>query len=652
MSYNKIVEGKPGDEKFFLGNEAIVRGALESGIDVYTYYPGTPSSEVGEIFSEIFKKVGLKWVESSINEKVAIEVAGAAYARGATAMVGMKNVGLNVSSDPFFALATTRPNNENSALVVLVADDPQQHSSAVEMDSRNYLRILKVPALEPSNPQECLEFTKHAFKISKELKIPVILRTVTMVSHSRSNVIIGEIKTSEIDDVFDLSKEVNVASRLYFLDMKEEQIYNRMYLALKMSEASSLNRIEYENASNNYELGIITSGVSFSYISEALDFLGLKAPILKIGFINPLPERKIATFLIRFKKVLIVEENDAYIEEQILAIAQKNSIHVKIYGKDPFSYSKELSLLHFVGELNPTIIALALNKLTNLTLKIDLNQIKEKTYQTLGRRPILCPGCPHRTTGYALKKAVKKIKSSTGKKIYFYQDIGCYTLLSFPPFSFANVKYCMGSSIALAQGVAQTNGSLNIAIIGDGTFFHSGIPALLNGIYNKAPILVLILDNGWIGMTGQQPHPGSDIRHYKAGDSKNKIELEKFLYGTGAQISVIRREEEIDEKYTVRLKKLIHEKGLDVLESKNLHVIVIKDECIQKIIKRNEPIARKVEPRLCNNCGTCYNRFICPVISEKDEIAYINSNECLGCGICEEICPNNAIKEGSTNKLR
>jgi len=175
MSYNKIVEGKAGQEKLFLGNEAIARGALESGISVYTYYPGTPSSEVGEIFSEIFRKAGLKWVEMSINEKVAIEIAGAAYARGAPAMVGMKNVGLNVASDPLFALATTKPKNNNSALVILVADDPQQHSSAVEMDSRNFLKILKIPALEPGNPQECLEFTKQVLKISKELKIPVIL---------------------------------------------------------------------------------------------------------------------------------------------------------------------------------------------------------------------------------------------------------------------------------------------------------------------------------------------------------------------------------------------------------------------------------------------------------------------------------------------
>ncbi|MFX1298844.1 MAG: indolepyruvate ferredoxin oxidoreductase subunit alpha, partial [Promethearchaeota archaeon] len=289
MSYNKIVKGKFGEEKFLLGNEAIVRGALESGIDVYTYYPGTPSSEVGEAFMEIFKEIGMKWVESSINEKVAMEVAGAAYARGASVMVGMKNVGLNVASDPLFALVTTYPKNKNSALVILVADDPQQHSSAVEMDSRHYLKLFKIPALEPSNPQECLEFTRRAFKISRELKLPVLIRTVTMVSHARGNVIIGEIKQSEIQEDFDLSKEVNVASRLYFLELKEDQIYNRMKQALEMSENSKLNLIINENVKNDYELGIITSGVSYSYVCETLEFLGLKAPILKIGFINPLP---------------------------------------------------------------------------------------------------------------------------------------------------------------------------------------------------------------------------------------------------------------------------------------------------------------------------------------------------------------------------
>ena len=651
MSYNKIVEGKVGEEKLFLGNEAIARGALESGIDVYTYYPGTPSSEVGEIFSEIFRKAGLKWVEGSINEKIAIEIGGAAYARGASAMVGMKNVGLNVALDPLFALATTKPKNNNSALVILVADDPQQHSSAVEMDSRNYLKILKIPALEPGNPQECLEFTKQAFKISKELKIPVILRSVTMVSHSRSNVIIGEIKKSEIDDTFDLSKEVNVASRLYFLGLKEDQIYNRMNRALKMSESSSLNRIEYENASNQYELGIITAGVSFSYAREALNFLDLKASILKIGFINPLPERKIATFLTRFKKILVVEENDAFIEEQILAIAQKNKIQVKIYGKDPFSYSKEKSLLSFVGELNPTEVALALIEITKITPKINLNYIRNKKYEILRRKPQLCPGCPYISVGYALKKAVKKLKSDLGKKIYFYQDIGCYTLLSFPPYSFANVKYCMGSSIALAQGVAHTDDSLNIAIIGDGTFFHSGIPALLNGIHNKAPILVLILDNGWIGMTGQQPHPGSDTRYYQEGNFKKKINLKKFLQGTGAEISVIRRYQNYKGKYIENLRDLIYDKGLDVLENRELRVILIVDECIQKFNQRNTLEVKSVDEGLCTNCGICYNQFHCPALIEKDDRAHINSNECLGCGICEELCPNNALLGGDNNEF-
>ena len=642
--YNKICKGKAGEQKFLLGNEAIVRGALESGIDVYTYYPGTPSSEVGEIFMDIFNKTGMSWVECSINEKVAIEVAGAAYARGATVMVGMKNVGLNVASDPLFALATTRPNNKKSSMVILVADDPQQHSSAVEMDSRNYLNIFKIPALEPSNPQECLEFVKEAFKVSRELKLPVILRTVTMVSHARSNVFIGELKRSEIQSEFDLSKEFNVALRVYFLKMKKNHIYDRMNRALELSENSILNRIERENAKNKDDLGIIASGVSYHYVQEALNFLEIEVPILKLGFINPLPERLIVEFIKKYKAIFIVEENDPYIETQILGIAQKNSLYMKIYGKDPFSYSEEESLLPLVGELNPTKIALALMKITNSKPKIDLSEIVERKYDLIPRNPVLCAGCPHRTTGYALKKAVKKIKSETKKEIYFHQDIGCYTLLALPPYNFANVKYCMGSSIALAQGVAQTSESLNIAIIGDGTFFHSGIPALLNGIYNKAPILVLILDNGWIGMTGQQPHPGSDTRYYKEGSFKNKIILEDLLEGTGAHVNVIKHHEIKDKDYFLKLKDLIYQTGLDVLENGNLHVIVIKDECIQKLIKRKAPTIRYVDREFCNNCSICYSQFLCPAIDERENLAFIDSTICLGCGICEQICPNNAIK--------
>ena len=652
MVYFKISKGQLEEKLFLLGNAAIARGALESGINVYTYYPGTPSSEVGEIFTKIFKNAGINWVESSINEKVAMEVAGAAYARGAKAMVGMKNVGLNVASDPLFALATTRPKNENSAMVVLVADDPQQYSSAVEMDSRYYLKLLKIPALEPSNPQECLEYTKCAFEISRELKIPVLIRLVTMVAHARSNVIVGKIIPPKLAKSFDLSPEVNISSRLYFLDLKQDQIYKRMNRALVKSESSSLNRIENVNTSNIFSLGIITSGVSYNYVTEALDFLDLKAPILKLGFINPLPEKKIVAFLKRFKQVFVVEENDAYIETEVLAIAQKNGVQTKIHGKDPFSYSKEHSILNYVGELNPTKVALALIKLTNLKPKINLKQIKDKKYETVRRRPVLCPGCPYGTIGYALKKAIEKLKSDLGKKIYFFQDIGCYTLLSFSPYSFANVKYCMGSSIALAQGIAHTDDNLNIAIIGDGTFFHSGIPALLNGVHNKAPILVLILDNGWIGMTGQQPHPGSDTRYYQEGSFKKKIDLEKFLQGTGANISVIKRLDRNEGKYSDKLSALIYEKGHSVLKKGDIHVIVIKDECIQKYNQRNTLEMRYVDEGLCTNCGICYTQFFCPALNKKDDRAHINSNECLGCGICEEICPNNAILGGDNNEYQ
>ncbi len=657
------MEPAPGTERLLLGNEAIVRGALESGVDVYTYYPGTPSSEIGETFLGIFKQVGIKWVETSINEKVAVEVAGAAYARGATAMVGMKNVGLNVAADPLLALATTYPTNPNSAIVIIVADDPQQHSSAVEMDSRYFLKILKVPALEPSTPQECLEFTKLAFEISRKIKLPVIVRTVTMVSHARSNVTYGDLKASTIPSDFELLKEVNTASKLYFLKLKEDQIYSRLNRALEMSENSNINKISYKgtNSESKHELGIITCGVSYTYVVEALNFLDLSIPTMKIGFINPLPQKKIVEFLKQSKNVLVVEEMDAYLESQALAIAQKHGIKVKIYGKDSFSFLNlsETSLLSYIGELNPTKAALAICKLAKVAPKIDLETIESEksSYVGLSRKPIMCPGCPHRTTGYALKLAANKIKKSTGKEVFFFQDIGCYTMLSYPPMGFANVKYCMGSSIALAQGVAHTDDSLNVAIIGDGTFFHSGIPAFLNGIHNRAPIVVLILDNGWIGMTGQQPHPGSDTQHYLGGKSKTVINLEDFLRGTGAFISVIKRSdylntydniennEKSNDKYTENLKNAIIESGLGALEKRCLHAILVKDECVQKYIKRHEIFVREVNAELCTNCGMCYEVFLCPAIGVQDSKAFISKGLCLGCGICEEICPNNAIKK-------
>lgn len=637
-----ILNSKSKRKLFLLGNEAIVRGALESGVDIFTFYPGTPSSEIGSIFSAIFRKSGMTWVESSINEKVAMEIAGAAYARGAKAMVAMKNVGLNVASDSLFAISTTKPKNPESSLVILVADDPQAHSSAVEMDSRNYLHLFKIPALEPSDPQECLDYTKQAFDISRDLKLPVILRTVTMVSHARNNVITGDIKKSKPPKDFDLSKEVNVASRLYFLDLKDDQIYNRMNRALLLSENSPLNKIINLEGENLHGIGIITSGVSYHYALEALNFLDISVPILKLGFINPFPAKKIIDFLKKFEKVLVIEEMDAFIEKQVLAVAKTASIDTEIYGKAPFSYSKDQAVLSQVGELNPTIVTSALAKIlgNEYILKLEKKPIE---LESIKRLPIMCSGCPHRTTGYALKDVIKKIRSSKSVNTYFFQDIGCYTMLSYPPLGFANVKYCMGSSIASAQGVAHTSSDLNIAIIGDGTFFHAGIPALINAVHNKAPILVLILDNGWIGMTGQQPHPGSNTTHYQEGLYKEKIDLESFLVGTGANVSVIVHDFKSNSYYK-RLKKLIQSKCLEVLDTQSLQVILIKDECVQKVIKRSAPKLRKVNSELCNNCGLCYMQFACPSISLIDDFVRIDSNSCLGCGMCEEICPNGAIK--------
>jgi indolepyruvate ferredoxin oxidoreductase alpha subunit len=648
MNFGDILDYKKGERHFLLGNEAIARGALESGVNVFTHYPGTPSSEIGTIFNAIFRKSALNWVESSINEKVAMEIAGGAYARGAKAMVAMKNVGLNVASDPLFALSTSKPDNPDSALVIVVADDPQAHSSAIEMDSRNYLHLFKIPALEPSDPQECLEFTKKAFEISRELKLPTILRTVTMVAHARSNVLLGEIKSYTLPKKFSLSKEFNVASRFYFINLKDNQIYDRMNRALKLSEESRLNQII--EGDGTAQLGIITSGVSYHYVKEAFEYLNLSIPILKLGFIYPFPMKKIIKFLKRFKEVLIVEEMDAFIENQVLAVAQVAGIRTKVYGKAYFYYSKEKSLLSLVGELNPTKVTLALSRILkdhiSPNLISDLEPKLNEEYATVKRLPVMCAGCPHRTTGYALSQLVNNIKSNRKTHVHFHQDIGCYTMLSYPPLGFANVKYCMGSSIATAQGVAHTSDDLNISIIGDGTFLHSGIPALINAVHNKTPILILILDNGWIGMTGQQPHPGSNTENYEGGEYKEKIDLEKLIIGIGANVSVVRHEYN-DSQYFQSLRNLILEKSNDVLDNYVLQVILIKDECIQKVIKRRKPELRVINQELCTTCSLCYNQLACPAINQENGKVIIDMNSCLGCGICEEICPSGAIsKEG------
>ncbi len=493
-----ILGNKPKKKIILLGNEAIVRGALESGVDFVSTYPGTPASEIGNIFSQIAKKAGV-YFEFSTNEKVALEAGIGASFSGLKVLVPMKSFGLNVALDSFLPLAYT---GTKGPMVLIVADDPNCWSSAQsEENSRVFAYLSHVPVLEPSDPQECKDFTKIGFKISEEFKIPVIIRTTTRVAHQSAPVILDKINKSKIKKgVFIRNQRRFVTMPPRVLEMKEE-LLKKIEKIEELSEKSPLNIIQNKISGN---IGIITSAVSYLYVMETLKELKLPLPVLKLGFFHPLPEKKIQNFIKNFKKVLIVEELEPYLEKEVGRLAKKNNCKLIIFGKD---------LLPEVGELKPEYVILALAKITGKNYKP-----RNTNYEMRAKHlPRFCPGCPY----WSVFTTIKKIAP---KNTVFGGDIGCYMLGSVSPHNLYDYLSSMGSSIGIAHGIKKSTNQKVIAFIGDSTFFHAGIPALINTIFNKSNALIIILDNGTTAMTGHQPNPGTSVRT----DSEYKFEWEGY----------------------------------------------------------------------------------------------------------------------------
>jgi len=510
----EIISNKVGEKIILLGNEGIVRGALESGVQFVSAYPGTPSSEVGNTFWRIAKKVGV-YFEFSTNEKVALEAGAGAAFSGLRTLVSMKHFGLNVASDFFMPLVYS---GVKGGMVILVADDPSCWSSAQsEEDTRAFASLSHIPILEPSTPQECKDFTKLAFDLSEKFQIPIMIRETTRVALQGGIVKLGKIVKGKRKGKFIKDPHQFSTMPPRVLEMKKELLEKIEKIKKQISEKSLINKI-YGN--NKSEIGIVTSSVSFLYVMEALKYLNLNIPVLKLGFFHPLPDKKIKGFINKFKKILVVEELEPHLEKEIKVLAKDINLKLQIFGKD---------LLSETGELRPEQVLKAVAEFSNKKLKIKpVLKIKNPKLKIPKRSPQFCPGCPYWLVFNALKKAVDP------KKVIFGGEIGCYMLAFYPPFHFQDYLFCMGSSVGVAHGIKKSSNKQKlISFVGDSSFFHSGIPALLNAVHNKSNPLIIIMDNQTTAMTGHQPNPGTNKT--SMGNSVEGAKIEDIVKACGVK---------------------------------------------------------------------------------------------------------------------
>ena len=572
------------------GNTAAARGLYEAGCCVASSYPGTPSTEITEEAAK-YNEIYCEWAP---NEKVAMETAFGASLAGKRSFCGMKHVGLNVAADPLFTVSYT---GINAGMVICVADDAGMHSSQNEQDSRHYARAAKLPMLEPSDSQEALEFFRMAFDLSEEYDCPVIVKMCTRIAHSQSLV-----ETGERHDVPAKPYEKNIAKYVMMPGnaiRRHPIVEERMRKLQELAELISINRIE---SGNDQSIGIITSSTCYQYVKEAL---GDKYPVLKLGMIWPLPDKKIKEFARKVKRLVVVEELDGFIEGYC------KSLGLNPDGKNIFPVE---------GELSQNVIAERLNHSHYETFRLD-----EKIP---ARPPMMCAGCPHRGLFYTLAK----------NKCTVLGDIGCYTLGAVAPLSAMEMTLCMGASVSALHGFNKAGGERAVAVIGDSTFMHSGMTGLANIAYNQSKSVVIILDNSITGMTGHQQNPttGYNIK----GEPAGKINLEALCRAMG-----FNRVRVVDPYDLKECDEAIKEE----LAAEESSVIISRRPCaLLKYVKHNPPL--KVDTSKCVSCKSCM-KIGCPALSMKDGKAHVDSTLCVGCGVCEQLCKFGAFEHTSKEAM-
>ena len=577
------------EKKIMLGNEAIARGAWEAGVKVSSAYPGTPSTEISENIVKYCPDLYCEWAP---NEKVAMEVAIGASMAGVRSLVSMKHVGVNVASDPLYTVSYI---GVSGGLVMVAADDPGMYSSQNEQDSRMVARAAMVPVLEPSDSQEAKDFVKLAYDLSEKYDTPIMIRTTTRLAHSQGIVTLEDRKNVE-----DKAYERDIAKRVM---MPGNAIKRHLVVEKRLkdmaADASSfaINKAEY----NDTKIGVITSGIPYQYVKEALP----NASVLKLGLVHPLPRKLIEEFASKVETLYIVEELEPVIEEQV------KSWGIKCIGKEIFTVQ---------GEYSANMVAKAI---------LGKGTDSDAPAQAPARPPILCPGCPHRATFSLLKKL----------KIHAAGDIGCYTLGAVAPLSVIDTTVCMGSSISTLHGMEKAKGKDYIknwvAVIGDSTFLHTGVNSLMNMVYNQSTATVMILDNSTTGMTGHQDHAATGKT--LMGQAVKPILLDELCKGMGIKNVTV-----VDVYDQEKLEKVIKEE----IAKDELSVIIAQSPCA--LLKSYVPKGKCITlSDKCKKCGMCLVPG-CPAITKKEDgTVAIDDTMCNGCGLCMQRCKFGAIERVS-----
>lgn len=629
---------EPGARVLVIGNEAITRAAIEAGVGYSSTYPGTPASEIGDTLSVLAKDIPNFYFEYSINEAAAIEGAAGASWIGIRSLCTMKHVGLNVASDALHTIAQSGT-SKNGGLVIICASDPGVYSSQSEQDDRWFSYHTNVPILEPSNVQEAYDYLHKAFEISETYDVPVLLYPSSRVCHSMGVIKLGEIKPAKDKGEFRSAVSRFVNAQIVSIQNKKNLEKNIKKIRKRMDRVA-VNRI-LEGTSTT---GIITSGVSFGYVLEALDLLGIyDIPILKLGLIYPLSPDEVQNFVKdhKLEKLIIVEELLGFLENEVKETLYDGGIVVELHGKDTFN---------FFGELNVDLVMEGLAGVLDVDLgdrfKTIMKKAQKARSQIPPREPTFCPGCPHRATFYAMKKA-------TNGEGVFGGDIGCNTLGIRSPFSLVDWVVCMGAGVGIAQGISHKSDQNVFAFIGDGTFFHSGMTGVLNAVYNDANMMLIIMENHWVGMTGHQPTPSTGISSLR--QPQEPVEIQDIVKAFGCKW--VRT---VDPYNTIRLIETIK----DGMKRKGFRILISDQECSVQSDRRFKRLLRETEgkiprvyyqidPERCQKCKECLQKLACPAILLKEvdgeEIIYIEEPRCTQCGVCYEICPNAGITKTEVN---
>jgi indolepyruvate ferredoxin oxidoreductase alpha subunit len=618
---SKLLDINIGKRVLLLGNEAITRGILETGIGVMTTYPGTPASEIADTTALIAEEVGM-YMEYSTNEIVALETAAGAAICKVRALTAMKHVGLNVAADALMTLAYT---GVRAALIIVTADDPECYSSQNEQDNRYYALLSNLPLLEPSDAQEAKDMLHEAVNISEKLELPCLFRTTTRVAHTRAPVVLGKITKPNMKGEFvkDAKRFVMVPANAR---TQHKWLLSKMEKAKAISEESSFNRMI--GASTG--VGIITSGAAHNYAAEAAELLRLNVSILKLGMTHPLPGNKIADFLKKHKTIIVIEELEPYLELQIKAIAEDRAPNVKIHGKTGRVYFPNF------GELSTRVVIEGLARILNRKLPIDLAEIDKKFGESseilLSRPPILCPACPHRASFHV-------IKTATAGKAICSTDIGCYALGVQQPLQVGDLLICMGASIGTAGGISKVTGQNAVAVVGDSTFFHAAVPGLVNAVYNGHKVTLIVLDNLTTAMTGHQPHPGTGKTGM--GTEAVRVSIEEVAKGCGVKYVKVVTPFSVKEATNV---------VREALKIKGPSVIIFRAPCTLLMLSEKRRAGLKVVPckvtEKCTSCMACFKLLGCPAFEVKEGKVSINEAQCSGCMLCAAVCPYQAIEGG------